>query len=124
MELLTHTSGIPVSWGRAFRTVPARWCWEADKTKFQNYRQQKDKEEQHYLDGLELSVENKLTLLEHSPGKVGMSDAQRVHPGWPAALGHFSSAALLLPSTAPSPSTQDTVQMQPEGDMPGKGFLI
>ena len=55
---------------------------------------------QHDVDGLELSIENKLTLLEHSPGKVGMSDSQCVHSGWPAALGYLflccSAVALLL----------------------------
>ena len=89
MGLLTHTSRIPVSRGSSFRTAPALQCWEANKTKFKNYRQQNDKEQQHNLDGLELSIENKLTLLEHSPSKVGMSDPQCVHPGWPAALGHL-----------------------------------
>lgn len=55
---------------------------------------------QHDVDGLELSIENKLTLLEHSPGKVGMSDSQCVYSGWPAALGYLflccSAVALLL----------------------------
>lgn len=89
MRLLTHTSRIPLSWGRAFRTVPALQYWETNKTKFKNYWQQNDKEEQHNLDGLELSIENNLTLFEHSPGKVGQSDPKRVPLGWPAALGHL-----------------------------------
>lgn len=98
MRLLTHTSRIPPSWGRASRTVPALQDWETSKTTLKNYRQQNDEEEQHNLDGLELSTENNLTLLEHSPGRVGTSDPKRVPLGWPAALGHLSlcSSAVVL----------------------------
>ena len=55
---------------------------------------------QHDVDGLELSTENKLTLLEHSPDQVGTSDSPCVHSGRPAALGYLflccSAAALSL----------------------------
>ena len=98
MRLLTHTSRIPLSWTRACRTVPALHNWETSKTTLKNYRQQSDEEEEHNLDGLELSTENNLTLLEHSPRRVGTSDPKRVPLGWPAALGHLSlcsSAAVL-----------------------------
>lgn len=102
MGLLTHTSRIPISRGRLFRTVPARQCWETNKTRLKNYRQQNDKEEQHDGNGLEFSVENRLTLLEHGPDEVGMSDLRRAHPARPAALGHLSlsSFAVATPATS------------------------
>lgn len=88
--LLTHTGRMPLSRGRACRTVPARPCGDANESSCKNCLQQSAKEEQHNLEGPELSIQSTLTLLEHSPTKGGVSDPQRVPPGRPAALGHLS----------------------------------
>lgn len=70
--------------------------------------------------GLEFSGAKNLTLLEHSPDKVGLSDLRRAHPARPAALGHLSLCSFAV---APPPPQLLLLQLKTVSKCSLKGIL-